>query len=84
LHYGKGSAQYGKGGGKTAMDGSSVPETLPQLPGPNEPFNNKVGKWKIVLHTAGMNFMRNAKVLVDQVDTGYRIEDWLGYAPGWR
>ena len=41
------------------MDGSAVPESLPQLPGPSEPSNNKVGKWKIVIHTAGMNFMEN-------------------------
>ena len=66
------------------MDGSSVPETLPQLPGPSEPSNNRVGKWKIVLHTAGMNFTRKERVLVDRVDTGHRVEDWLGYAPGRR
>ena len=66
------------------MDGSAVPEMLPQLPGPSEPSNNKVGKWKIVLHTAGMNFMENAKVLVDRVDTGFKFKDWLGHVPGLR
>ena len=59
------------------MDGSSAPETLPQLPGSDVPSNSMTGKWKLVIHTAGMNFMRNAKVLVDQENTGFRVEDWL-------
>ena len=66
------------------MDGAAVPETLPQLPGPSEPSNNKVGKWKIVIHTAGMNFMENAMVLVDRVDTGFKVKDWLSHVPGRR
>ena len=66
------------------MDGSLAPETLPQMPGSDVPSNNMTGKWKLVIHTAGMQFMKDAKVLVDQVDTGYRVEDWLGYVPGRR
>ena len=81
MQYGKGGVQYGKGGGKRAMDGSWSPETLPQLPGSDVPSNNMVGKWKLVIHTVGTTFLRNAKVFVDQVDTGYRVEDWLSYVP---
>ncbi len=43
-----------------AQDGSQIPTSLPMLPGPREPSNEETGKWKVIIHTAGMKHLRNA------------------------
>ncbi len=70
-----GNQQGGKGGKRRALDGSSAPEMLPKLPGPDEPTNSKAGKWKVVIHTAGMEFLQDAKVFVEEENTGMRAWD---------
>ncbi len=58
--------QGGKGGKRRALDGSSAPEMLPKLPGPDEPTTSKAGKYKVVIHTAGMQFLQDAKVFAEE------------------
>ena len=82
-----GERPYGKGGGKggqLAMDGSVAPFVLPLLPGPEEPSNSTMGKWKIVIHTVGLGFLTGPKVYMDGQYTGEYFRSWMMRAPGGR
>ena len=66
------------------MDGSVAPFDLPLLPGPEEPSKSTMGKWKVVVHTVGLKFLKDAKVFVDGQYTGEKFRQWMMRALGGR